>query len=50
MIGKVTLSAIAALGLAAPAIAAGGAGHVEDFEFSFEGRLAPMTRCSFSEG
>ena len=37
MIRKFTLSAVAALGLAGPALAAGGAGHVEDYAFSFEG-------------
>ncbi|MDE0347638.1 MAG: cytochrome c1, partial [Boseongicola sp.] len=50
MIGKVTLSAIAALGLAAPAIAAGGAGHVEDFEFSFEGPFGTYDQMQLQRG
>ena len=50
MIGKFTLSAIAALGLAAPAIAAGGAGHVEDFEFSFEGPFGTYDGMQLQRG
>lgn len=37
MIRQITLSAIAALGLSGPALAAGAEGHVHDFAFSFEG-------------
>lgn len=37
MIRKITLSAIAALGFAAPAFAAGDAAHIHDHAFSFEG-------------
>ena len=38
MIRKFTLSAVAVLGLSAPALAAGGGeAHIEDFDFSFEG-------------
>ena len=37
MIKKLTLSAALVLGLGTAAHAAGGAGHIEDFDFSFEG-------------
>ncbi len=50
MIGKFTLSAIAALGFAAPAIAAGGDGHVEDFEFSFEGPFGTYDQMQLQRG
>lgn len=37
MMTKRILSAVAAIGLGTSAMAAGGGGHVEDFDFSFEG-------------
>ena len=50
MIGRFTLSAIVAFGLAAPAIGAGGDGHVEDFEFSFEGPFGTYDQMQLQRG
>ncbi|MFN3645430.1 MAG: cytochrome c1 [Gemmobacter sp.] len=51
MIRKLTLSALAALSLsAAPALAAGGAGHVEDFAFSFEGPFGTYDQMQLQRG
>ena len=50
MIRKITLSAIAALGLAAPLHAAGGAGHVHDHAFSFEGPFGTYDQMQLQRG
>ncbi|NNL71921.1 MAG: cytochrome c1 [Silicimonas sp.] len=52
MIRKITLSAIAAFGLAtAPALAAGEAGgHVTDYEFSFEGPFGSYDQMQLQRG
>ena len=50
MIGKFTLSAIVAFGLAAPAFGAGGDGHVEDFQFSFEGPFGTYDQMQLQRG
>lgn len=50
MIRKITLSAIAALGLAGPALAAGGGAHVEDFSFSFEGPFGTYDQMQLQRG
>ena len=50
MIRKITLSAIAALGLASPALAAGGGGHVHDFKFSFEGPFGSYDQMQLQRG
>lgn len=49
MIRKITLSAIAALGLAAPAVAAEGGG-VHDFAFSFEGPFGTYDQMQLQRG
>ncbi|MXX91196.1 MAG: cytochrome c1 [Boseongicola sp. SB0677_bin_26] len=50
MIGRFTLSAIVAFGLAVPAIGAGGDGHVEDFGFSFEGPFGTYDQMQLQRG
>ena len=52
MIRKITLSALAALGIAAGggAFAAGGAGHVEDYDFSFEGPFGTYDQMQLQRG
>jgi ubiquinol-cytochrome c reductase cytochrome c1 subunit len=51
MIRKLTLSALAALSLsAAPALAAGGAGHVEDFAFPHEGPFGTYDQMQLQRG
>ena len=52
MIRKITLSAIAALGIASgPALAAGEAGgHVTDFDFSFEGPFGSYDQMQLQRG
>jgi ubiquinol-cytochrome c reductase cytochrome c1 subunit len=51
MFKKLTLSAVAALGLMAGAAhAAGGAGHVEDFDFSFEGPFGTYDQNQLQRG
>ena len=51
MIRKITLSAIAALGLATgAALAAGGAGHVHDYDFSFEGPFGIYDEMQLQRG
>ncbi len=50
MIGKLALSAIAALGLAGPAVAAGAVGDVEDFGFSFEGPFGTYDQMQLQRG
>ena len=50
MIRKITLSAIAALGLATGAQAAGGAGHVHDHDFSFEGPFGTYDQMQLQRG
>ena len=51
MIRKLTLSATAALALSAGgALAAGGAGHVEDYDFSFEGPFGTFDQMQLQRG
>ena len=50
MIRKITLSAIAALGLSTGAYAAGGAGHVHDHDFSFEGPFGTYDQMQLQRG
>ncbi len=50
MIRKITLSAIAALGLAGPALAAGGEVHVHDYDFSFEGPFGTYDQMQLQRG
>lgn len=50
MIRKIALSAIAAFSLAGPAMAAGGAAHVEDFDFSFEGPFGTYDQMQLQRG
>lgn len=50
MIRKITLSAIAALGLGSPAMAAGGGGEVHDFAFSFEGPFGSYDQFQLQRG
>jgi len=52
MIRKITLSALAALAIAAGggAHAAGGAGHVEDYDFSFEGPFGIYDQMQLQRG
>lgn len=50
MIRKITLSAVAALGLASSAFAAGGEVHVEDFAFSFEGPFGTYDQMQLQRG
>ena len=52
MIRKLALSTAIALGLAAPgaAIAAGGVGYVEDYQFSFEGPFGSYDRMQLQRG
>ena len=50
MIRKITLSAIVALGFAAPAMAAGGGGHVHDYAFSFEGPFGSYDQMQLQRG
>ena len=50
MIRKITLSAIAALGLATSAFAAGGSGHVHDHAFSFEGPFGTYDQMQLQRG
>ena len=50
MIRKITLSAIAALGVSTGAYAAGGAGHVHDHDFSFEGPFGTYDQNQLQRG
>lgn len=50
MIRKIALSAIAAFSLAGPALAAGGAVHVEDYDFSFEGPFGTYDQMQLQRG
>ncbi len=52
MIRKIALSALTALGLVAggSAFAAGGAGHVEDYDFSFEGPFGTYDQMQLQRG
>lgn len=50
MIRKITLSAVAALGLASSAFAAGGGVHIEDFSFSFEGPFGTYDQMQLQRG
>jgi len=51
MIRKLTLAAVAALSLSATgAMAAGAAGHIEDFEFSFEGPFGTYDKVQLQRG
>ena len=50
MIKHILLSAAVAFGLAGGAHAAGGAGHVEDFDFSFEGPLGTYDQFQLQRG
>lgn len=50
MIRLITLSALTALGLSGAAHAAGGAGHVEDFDFSFEGPFGSYDENQLQRG
>ncbi|NNL19465.1 MAG: cytochrome c1 [Boseongicola sp.] len=52
MIRKITLSALTALGLVAgsSAFAAGGAGYVEDYDFSFEGPFGTFDQMQLQRG
>ena len=50
MIRKITLSAIAALGLAGPALSAGAEVHVHDFDFSFEGPFGTYDQMQLQRG
>lgn len=50
MLRKFALSAVAALGLATGAMAAGGEGHVEDFQFSFEGPFGTFDQNQLQRG
>ncbi len=50
MLKKLVLSAGIALGLATGAMAAGGAGYVEDFEFSFEGPFGTYDQNQLQRG
>jgi ubiquinol-cytochrome c reductase cytochrome c1 subunit len=47
---KLLIASAAALGLAGPAIAAGGGGHVEDVSFSFEGPLGTFDQAQLQRG
>lgn len=50
MIRKITLSAIAAFGLSTAVYAAGGAGHVHDHAFSFEGPFGTYDQMQLQRG
>lgn len=50
MFRTLTLSAVAAVGLATAGLAAGGAGHVEDFDFSFEGPFGKYDQNQLQRG
>ena len=50
MIKKLTLSAALVLGLGTAAHAAGGAGHIEDFDFSFEGPFGTFDQFQLQRG
>lgn len=50
MIRKITLSAIVAFGLTTGAHAAGGAGHVHDHDFSFEGPFGTYDQMQLQRG
>lgn len=50
MIRKITLSAVAALGLAGPALAAGEAPKVTDYDFSFEGPFGTYDQMQLQRG
>lgn len=50
MIRTITLSAIAAVGLATAAFAAGGAGKVKDVDFSFEGPFGTYDQMQLQRG
>ena len=50
MFKKTLLSAIAAVGLGSAALAAGGAAHVEDFAFSFEGPFGKYDQHQLQRG
>lgn len=50
MFKKLALSAVAAFGLTTGAFAAGGAGHVENFDFSFEGPFGKYDQNQLQRG
>ena len=50
MFRKILLSAAVSLGLTSGAFAAGGAGHVEDFDFSFEGPFGSFDENQLQRG
>ncbi|WP_298969143.1 cytochrome c1 [uncultured Roseobacter sp.] len=50
MFRTLTLSAVAAFGLATAGLAAGGEGHVEDFDFSFEGPFGKYDQNQLQRG
>ena len=50
MIKQLTLSAALVLGLGSAAQAAGGAGHIEDFDFSFEGPFGTFDQFQLQRG
>ncbi|MGD1882906.1 MAG: cytochrome c1 [Paracoccaceae bacterium] len=50
MLKKVILSAAVSLGFASGAMAAGGAGHVENFDFSFEGPFGTYDQNQLQRG
>lgn len=50
MLRTLALSAVACLGLASASLAAGTAGHVEDFDFSFEGPFGKFDQNQLQRG
>lgn len=50
MFRTLALSAVAALGLATASFAAGGEGHIEDFDFSFEGPFGAFDQNQLQRG
>jgi len=50
MIKKLTLSVALVMGLGTSAFAAGGAGHIEDFDFSFEGPFGKFDQFQLQRG
>ncbi|MFK7880293.1 cytochrome c1 [Roseobacter sp.] len=50
MFRTLTLSAVAAFGLATAGLAAGGEGHIEDFDFSFEGPFGKYDQNQLQRG
>ena len=50
MLKKLAISTVAAATLATGAFAAGGAGHIEDFDFSFEGPFGAFDQNQLQRG